>query len=74
MPRPTYKTCRRCGGHVSEVGELSHTRLCRTCGPEVLAAAVLEQVNHDGPTFQHWRRRIAASVGAVVSDDLRQAV
>jgi len=74
MPKPTYKTCRNCGRHSAEVGELSHTRLCRDCGPAILAASVIEQVNHDGPTFQHWRRRIAASVGAVISDDARQAV
>ena len=71
MPKPTYKTCRNCGRHSDEVGEMSHTRLCRDCGPLLLAASVIEQVNHDGPTFQHWRRRIAASVGAVVADDLK---
>src|SRR5437868_4062521 len=28
MPRSDYKTCRVCGRHESEVGPLSHTRLC----------------------------------------------
>jgi hypothetical protein len=70
MPRLDYKTCRVCGKHADEVGELSHTRLCIPCGQSNLRAAVLEQKNHNGPTFQHWRRRIAASVGASILDDV----
>ena len=74
MPRTDYKTCRGCGRHTDEVGELSHTRLCRACGPAILAASVIQQQAHDGPIFQHWRVRIAASVGGVIPDELRQAV
>ena len=48
---------------------MSHTRLCPECGPLALAEAVTQQVNHDGPIFQHWRRRIAASVGAAIRDE-----
>lgn len=68
MPRTDYTTCRHCGRHADECGPLSHTRLCGDCGPALLAASVIEQVEHDGPIFQHWRARIAASVGAVIGD------
>lgn len=71
MPRDDYTTCRRCGKHADEVGPLSHTRLCNGCGHARLEASIVEQAEHSGPTFQHWRRRIAASVGAVVIDDSR---
>ena len=72
MPRLDYKTCRECGKHVSAVGPLSHTRLCRGC------AEALNEANYDkvqarsGPFFNHWRARTAASVGAVLLDDLRE--
>jgi hypothetical protein len=66
MPRSDYRICRECGRHADECGPLSHTRLCGDCGVARLAASVVEQVEHDGPIFQHWRARIAASVGAVI--------
>ena len=31
---------------------------------------MLEQHHHNGPTFDYWRTRIAASVGAILIDDL----
>lgn len=74
MPRADLKTCRNCGRHASECGPLSHTRLCGECGPLLLAAAVIQQVEHDGPVFQHWRARIAASVGAMIPSSEREAV
>jgi hypothetical protein len=71
MPKAGYKWCKGCGKHTNEVGPLSHTRLCVPCGKARLAAAIVEQKQHRGPTFQHWRRQIAASVGAVVLDSDR---
>jgi len=68
MGRVDYKTCRECGRHADDVGELSHTRLCVECGRARLRDAVIEQVEHRGPTFEYWRTRIAASVGAVLLD------
>ena len=71
MPRPDYKTCKECGGHTSAVGPLSHTRLCRSC------SIAREEQNfdglktHTGAAFLHWRRRIAASVGAGLLDEQR---
>lgn len=73
MPRLDYKTCKVCGRHASEVGPLSHTRLCAEHSRARLTAAIVEQVEHDGPVFQHWRRRIAASVGGVILDDRRES-
>lgn len=74
MPRTDYKTCRLCGRHTDEVGPLSHTRLCQQCWETRLIASVVEQKQHSGPIFQHWRLRIAASVGAVFPERERQAV
>lgn len=71
MPRADYKTCKECRGHTSVVGPLSHTRLCRSC------SILREERNfdalktHSGAGFHHWRRRIAASVGGVLRDDVR---
>ena len=69
MPRADYKRCRNCGRFAKDVGELSHSRLCSACGPAILADNVRQLVAHDGPRFQTWRHRIAASVGAVLADD-----
>lgn len=33
MARRDYKTCRNCHRHASEVGPLSHSRLCVDCFP-----------------------------------------
>jgi len=71
VPKRSYATCRICGRHRSEVGLLSHGRLCGDCGP------ILKDANNDqlhekrGPAFALWRRRMAASVGAVLLDDVR---
>ena len=71
MPRHDYKRCRACGRHVDEVGELSHTRLCGSCGEAINYQAADEQHHHRGEFFQRWRRGIAASVGGVLIDDLQ---
>ncbi len=70
MPRADYKTCKACGRHANEVGPLSWTRLCAECGAARLHANIDGIHEHDGPAFLRWRRSIAASVGAVLVDDL----
>lgn len=40
------------------------------CGLARQTVAIIEQAEHYGPTMLHWRRRIAASVGAILLDDL----
>lgn len=68
MPRLDYKTCKGCGRHASEVGELSHTRLCEECGTVNLYENVLGLVTHSGPAFARWRHGMAACVGALLLD------
>lgn len=71
MPRSDYKRCRGCGQHARDVGTLSHTRLCVGCGLARIEHTYDDLTTHSGDAFQNWRRRIAASVGAVLLDDLR---
>jgi len=61
--------CQACGKHESEVGPISWRGKCGTCGPAIAERANDELHNHAGPTFEHWRRRLAASVGAVIPDN-----
>ena len=69
MPRADYKTCRKCRGHVTAVGPLSHTRLCVPCS-KLVSEQNYDQVQaRSGPFFQYWRARTAASIGAVLLDD-----
>jgi hypothetical protein len=44
---------------------------CFACGHARQYAAIEEISLHQGPQFQHWRRRMAASVGAVFPEDDR---
>jgi hypothetical protein len=32
----------------------------------------VQLAHHRGPYFDHWRRRMAASVGGAIIDDLRE--
>src|SRR5579859_3662018 len=70
MPRGDYKTCRSCGRRASEVGALSHTRLCAECGMLILEQNALGMAYKTGVALLRWRRAVAASVGAVLLDDL----
>ena len=70
MPRVDYKTCKDCGKHASEVGPLSHTRLCGDCGVARERQCIIDLATHDGAYFQYWRARIAASVGYGPLDDM----
>lgn len=72
MPRPDYKTCKQCGRHTGVVGELSHTRLCTECSLENRRAAATDLALHRGHYFRRWREGVAASVGAVLLDDVRE--
>jgi len=68
MPRFDYKRCKRCGERDAAIGLLSHERLCQDCGEEIRLANNRELAAHTGPAFDHWRRRVAASVGATLDD------
>ena len=71
MPRFTYANCKRCGGNREEVGDLSWTRLCVTCSVEVVSDNLEGMATMRGPYAQHWRRQMAASVGAIFPDEAR---
>jgi hypothetical protein len=71
MPRLDYKTCKGCGKHEQEVGLLSHTRFCATCGTMREREHNLSLHHKSGADFARWRRQMAACVGAVILDDYR---
>ena len=70
MSSPTRVRCRVCGKHQSEVGPISWRGKCGKCGPRLAEQANDDMHYHQGPVFEHWRRRMAASVGALLVDDV----
>lgn len=62
--------CKRCRASASDCGPISWSGYCGRCGPEVFVANNDDLHNHAGPYFDHWRRAMAASVGAVLLDEL----
>lgn len=56
---------------MSECGPLSARGKCSECGVGRHIASQIDQHTHSGYFFQQWRRGMAASVGAVLLDDLR---
>jgi hypothetical protein len=61
-----------CGKHTSEVGPISWRGKCRPCGLQRERDAIIQLAHHNGPMFDHWRARMAASVGGVLLDDLTE--
>lgn len=74
MPRRDYVHCKQCGGHTSEVGDLSCTRLCLTCGLERLAENIEGMTTPGTRERQRYRRGIAKKIGAVLLEDLSPAL
>ena len=72
MPRLDYKWCRACGGHTSNVGPLSHTRLCQGCAISHVQENVVGLAQKRKLALTRWRRGMAASIGAVLLDDVRE--
>lgn len=68
MGRPKIRHCRECG-ELFDPLDLSHTKLCPSCGLERLEENVRGIAAHSGPAFDRWRRAMAASVGAMLLDD-----
>lgn len=52
-----------------EVSNVSQAGYCPEHGAERMTANYEQLRAHDGPFFNHWRERIAASVGAVMPDN-----
>jgi len=42
---------------------------CPACGHTLMVDNLVQLKEHSGPHFTHWRRSIAASVGAVLPDE-----
>lgn len=71
MPRLAYKTCKGCDRPTSEVGDLSWTRLCYSCGKQRQQDNYDQLKAHSGPFAAHHRRQCVAAWGGVLLDDLR---
>lgn len=62
-------SCKRCGAHKSQVGAISWEGYCIACGIFVRDKANDDLHYHRGPTFEKWRRAMAACVGGQLLDD-----
>lgn len=63
--------CKGCGLKASDGFHISALGWCETCGVARERANLDQLRAHTGPWFHHWRRSIAASVGGVLLDDVR---
>ncbi len=70
MAKPTYARCRYCGAHRDDGADLSTRGLCATCRKERYHKQNDDLHYHRGEVFLQWRRQVAASVGAVLVDDI----
>jgi hypothetical protein len=69
MSRATRRLrCKDCQALRSVVGEFSATGLCRGCGERRREENILQLIAHDGPHFEHWRRRSLAALGVAALD------
>jgi hypothetical protein len=68
----TYARCRQCGARRDEGASLSKRGYCSDCGPARHKQQLDDLHYHQGPHFTAWRRALAASVGAVLLDDLQE--
>ena len=74
MPRLDYVFCKGCNRPSSEVGTLSHTRLCSSCATERLAENVYGIHAKSGPAYLRRQYGIALSeFGPRVALALKQA-
>lgn len=73
MPRVYPRAlCKRCNGHRETVGEMTKRGLCLECAKSAVAAANVQISEHNGPIFDHWRKQMARSVGALFPEDLQK--
>jgi len=72
VPDLRRSNCQRCGRPATEVGPISWRGKCRPCGLTAETEAIVQLAHHNGPVFDRWRVRVAASVGAVILDDLHE--
>lgn len=70
MPDTRRARCKDCGGHRDDVGALSWLGFCIECGNRRRNENATQLHTMTGPAVTRWRRGMAASVGAVLVDDL----
>jgi hypothetical protein len=70
MPDWTRANCQICGKHRDDVGPITWRGYCAKCARRREVDALDDLHFHRGPTFAAWRRGMAASVGAVILDDV----
>ena len=63
-------TCKVCGRHKSEVGEISWEGYCIEHGIEARDRANDELHYKHGPTWKKWRQAMAACVGGTLVEDM----
>jgi predicted amidophosphoribosyltransferase len=61
MPRSDYSTCRNCGRHRDDCGEMSHTRLCSRCAAELLEENIDGIHAKSGRAWARWQIGMALS-------------
>jgi hypothetical protein len=72
MRRHPYVRCKDCDKHRDlEGGMLSATGLCLECADLRKTENMDQLVGHDGPYFNHWRRRTLAAFGVTLPEDDR---
>lgn len=64
MGRPRIQNCKVCGHPSSKVGTLSYRKKCPACGERAQIQNRRQLIAAQGPYFDHWRERLAASLGA----------
>lgn len=66
----TTRNCKICGRLREPDERFSARGKCPACGLGHCVDNAIQLHEHDGPWFEHWRRKVAASVGAVLLDEL----
>jgi hypothetical protein len=72
MPDLRRRRCQRCGKTAEEVGPISWRGLCVEDAKRAVAENVVGLATMTNPARDRWRRGVAASVGAVILDDLHE--
>lgn len=62
--------CKACGRERRADEVLSARAKCAECSRGRMVGNIMAMVDHSGPGFLAWRRRVAASVGAILFEDL----
>lgn len=65
--------CRICGRHRDDGYHISQTGLCLDHAKQRFEENFDAMQTMSGPYAAHWRRRMAAAVGAVLVDDAAEA-